>query len=136
MGQLLRALEEKSDFLEIFVKDLGEEGIHVHIGSEMQELHNVSLVVKDCYVGNIPIGTVAVLGPTRMHYPKVVSVVEFVSKSVNDVMTRMTRGRFRHLPVTVDGRLVGIVSIGDVVKARIHAVEREAEDMRAYISAA
>ncbi len=58
------------------------------------------------------------------------------SETINDVMTRMTRGRFRHLPVSSGGRLAGIVSIGDVVKARIEEVEREAEDMRAYIATA
>jgi CBS domain-containing protein len=56
--------------------------------------------------------------------------------SINDVMERMTHSRFRHLPVAVDGRLAGIVSIGDVVKARIEQVEREAEEMRAYIATA
>ncbi len=55
-------------------------------------------------------------------------------ETVNDVMTRMTRGRFRHLPVTEGGQLTGIISIGDVVKRRIEDVEREAEDMRAYIA--
>lgn len=56
--------------------------------------------------------------------------------SINEVMTRMTVGRFRHLPVIEDDQLVGIISIGDVVKARIEEVEREAEDMRAYIATA
>ncbi len=56
-------------------------------------------------------------------------------ETINDVMTRMTRGRFRHLPVVEGGRLNGIISIGDVVRARIEQVEREAEDMRAYIAA-
>jgi CBS domain-containing protein len=56
--------------------------------------------------------------------------------TINEVMSRMTIGRFRHLPVIEDGRLVGIVSIGDVVKARIEEVEREAEEMRAYIATA
>lgn len=65
---------------------------------------------------------------------KVMTCVE--SETINDVMARMTRGRFRHLPVVDRDRLAGIVSIGDVVKARIEEVEREADDMRAYISAA
>ena len=56
------------------------------------------------------------------------------SHTVNDVMETMTEGRFRHLPVEVDGFLVGIVSIGDVVKRRIRDVEREAEDIKAYIA--
>jgi CBS domain-containing protein len=57
-------------------------------------------------------------------------------ETINEVMGRMTHGRFRHLPVAVHGRLAGIISIGDVVKARIEEVEREAEEMRAYIATA
>lgn len=56
--------------------------------------------------------------------------------TVNEVMEMMTRGRFRHLPVEMEGRLCGIVSIGDVVKRRIEAVEREAEQIREYIATA
>ncbi len=52
------------------------------------------------------------------------------------LMEMMTRGRFRHLPVLDDhGALCGLVSIGDVVKSRIAETEREAEDLRVYISA-
>jgi CBS domain-containing protein len=58
------------------------------------------------------------------------------NETINEVMARMTRGRFRHLPVEKNGRLTGIISIGDVVKARIEEVEREAEEMRSYISTA
>ena len=57
-------------------------------------------------------------------------------ETINDVMTRMTRRRFRHLPVLEGGELVGIVSIGDVVKARIEEVEHEADDLRTYIATA
>ena len=58
------------------------------------------------------------------------------SHTVHEVMEIMTRGRFRHLPVEERGRLVGLVSIGDVVKRRIEEVEREAEDIKAYIATA
>jgi CBS domain-containing protein len=57
-------------------------------------------------------------------------------ETIIEVMTRMTLGRFRHLPVAEEGRLSGIISIGDVVKARIEEVEREADEMRAYIATA
>lgn len=58
------------------------------------------------------------------------------SDTINQVMSRMTRRRFRHMPVVEDGELVGIVSIGDVVKARIEEVEYEADELRSYIATA
>lgn len=53
--------------------------------------------------------------------------------TANSAMERMSAARFRHMPVVEDGRLIGIVSIGDVVKKRIDDAERERDDMRAYI---
>lgn len=49
-------------------------------------------------------------------------------------LSLMTQRRIRHLPVMDDGQMVGFVSIGDLVKARIDMIEREAEAMRAYIA--
>lgn len=46
----------------------------------------------------------------------------------------MTEGRFRHLPVVVDGKLAGIVSIGDLVKTRIDMLEAEREQLQSYIA--
>lgn len=57
------------------------------------------------------------------------------SDSVESIMEMMTEGRFRHVPVLDDGKLVGIVSIGDLVKARMSDVEHEAEALRGYITA-
>jgi CBS domain-containing protein len=54
--------------------------------------------------------------------------------SVEDVMRVMTRGRIRHVPVVDQGTLVGIVSIGDVVKNRVDELEGEREDLIKYIS--
>jgi CBS domain-containing protein len=56
--------------------------------------------------------------------------------TVNDVMEVMTRVRFRHLPVEREGKLVGLVSIGDLVKRRIEDAERETEEIKAYIATA
>ncbi len=58
------------------------------------------------------------------------------SETVDALLERMTDRRFRHLPVCDDGRLVGIVSIGDLVKTKIAETEAEAEGLRAYIHAA
>ncbi|ANK91761.1 MULTISPECIES: CBS domain-containing protein [Rhizobium] len=54
--------------------------------------------------------------------------------TVNELMELMTSRRFRHVPVESNGKLAGIISIGDVVKSRIAEVEREAEDIKAYIT--
>ncbi|MGE0775379.1 MAG: CBS domain-containing protein [Sphingomonadaceae bacterium] len=51
-------------------------------------------------------------------------------------LAQMTRRRIRHLPVVEGGRMVGIVSIGDLVKARIDKIEGEAQAMREYIQSA
>jgi len=56
--------------------------------------------------------------------------------NINEVMARMTQGRFRHMPVVKDGKLTGVISIGDVVKFKIAQVELEAEQMRSYITMA
>jgi CBS domain-containing protein len=53
--------------------------------------------------------------------------------TVHQIMQRMTESRFRHLPVVEDGRLVGIISIGDVVKHRIQQMESESEALHEYI---
>ncbi|MGH6661698.1 MAG: CBS domain-containing protein [Rhodospirillales bacterium] len=55
--------------------------------------------------------------------------------SVKDVMQTMTSRRVRHLPVVVKGKMVGVVSIGDVVKDRLQDVEMEARVLRDYITA-
>jgi CBS domain-containing protein len=52
------------------------------------------------------------------------------------LMERMTGGKFRHIPVVEEERLVGIVSIGDVVKARLQEMEHEHNAMRDYIQTA
>ena len=54
--------------------------------------------------------------------------------TLDELMAKMTEKRFRHLPVVTDGALVGIVSIGDVVKHHIAEVEMEAIAMRDYIT--
>jgi CBS domain-containing protein len=53
-----------------------------------------------------------------------------------DLMRRMTKGRFRHFPVIEEGRLVGIVSIGDVVKSRLEELEQETNALSEYIRSA
>jgi len=54
--------------------------------------------------------------------------------TVGEAMRMMTDGRFRHLPVLENGTLIGIVSIGDVVKARITQQESEVDSLKAYVA--
>ena len=54
--------------------------------------------------------------------------------TLDQIMSLMTQGRVRHLPVLQNGKLCGLISIGDVVKRRIAEVEFEAEEMKRYIS--
>lgn len=53
---------------------------------------------------------------------------------VNELMEMMSSRRFRHVPVEDNGKLSGIISIGDVVKSRIREIEQEAEHIKAYIA--
>ena len=54
------------------------------------------------------------------------------TSTLDELMEVMTQGRFRHVPVIEDGALVGIISIGDVVKNHIAEVEMEVTAMRGY----
>ena len=57
-------------------------------------------------------------------------------ETIASIMERMTAGKFRHMPVVTNGKLVGLVSIGDVVKQRVGEVEHDADALRDYIRTA
>ena len=65
---------------------------------------------------------------------KVVSCKQ--SDTVAAIMEMMTLGKFRHLPVVEDGKVVGLISIGDIVKWRVREYEHEQEALRDYIKTA
>ncbi len=79
-------------------------------------------------------GAKALLEPAHEIMTKSVITCD-VADTLDELMARMTAGRFRHLPVVEDRQLVGIVSIGDVVKHHIAEVEMEASALRGYIVA-
>jgi CBS domain-containing protein len=58
------------------------------------------------------------------------------TETVSGLMEKMTQGKFRHLPVVEDGRVIGLVSIGDIVKHRVMEYEKEQEALRDYIKTA
>jgi CBS domain-containing protein len=77
-------------------------------------------------------------GPTALNQPVGQVMTRDVKTCSEDdtiggLMSRMTTGKFRHMPVVEQGRLIGIVSIGDVVKNRVEEIEHEAEALRDYV---
>ena len=77
-------------------------------------------------------------GAAVLHEPVSQSMTRKVStcnesETVVQIMERITAGKFRHVPVVDQGQLVGIISIGDVVKHRLHEMESESAAMRDYI---
>jgi CBS domain-containing protein len=80
-------------------------------------------------------------GPSALDLPIAEAMTRKVTTcgmrdTVSELMERMTEGKFRHVPVVDQGRLAGIVSIGDVVKWRVHEMEDESAALRDYIQTA
>jgi CBS domain-containing protein len=87
------------------------------------------------------IRAVASRGAAALEEPVSRSMTEKVvtctgQSAIHEVMELMTDGKFRHVPVVEGGQLVGIVSIGDIVKHRLAEVEAETQAMREYIATA
>jgi CBS domain-containing protein len=77
-------------------------------------------------------GAAALDGPVSQSMTRKVSTCT-ETETIASLMERMTEGKFRHLPVVDQGRLSGIISIGDVVKHRLQEMERDSAAMRDYI---
>lgn len=78
-------------------------------------------------------GAVALAKPVReVMTTRVVTC--YLNDSVDEIMDSMTAGRFRHLPVVEGGALIGIISIGDVVKHRMAETVMETEALKLYIA--
>ena len=80
-------------------------------------------------------GAAAMAQPVSSIMSKTVRTCKF-GDSETELMALMTTHRIRHLPVVDGGKLAGMISIGDIVKFRIEAIEREAEEMKTYIASA
>jgi len=79
-------------------------------------------------------GPAALSEPVSSHMTREVVFAE-PAETATMLMGRMTDRRIRHLPVLKDKRLIGVISIGDVVKCQIEEATREAESLRTYIAA-
>jgi CBS domain-containing protein len=85
----------------------------------VRRLHDRGPAVLDATVTDIMTGEVSTVGP---------------DEHLEHLMALMTNNRFRHVPVVTDGALVGIISIGDVVKHRMDELQSERDQLVGYIS--
>ena len=114
---------------------LGEKGIGAVVVSDANRQVLGILSERDIIRAISRDGAAALEHAVSKHMTaKVFTVAE--DASIETVMETMTNGRFRHVPVTADGRLVGLISIGDVVKHHINEIESEHRALREYITTA
>jgi CBS domain-containing protein len=137
---------------------LAEKGREVHTTQPHHTLREVIALLADKGVGAVVVAdaSMSVLGilserdvvrvlarhgaaalddPVSRHMTAKVTTATRAD-TIDHVMQTMTEGRFRHVPVVEDGRLIGIVSIGDVVKRHVSALDGERQALREYIAAA
>ena len=131
-GRDIFTMEPSCPIAEV-VKLLRDKKIGVVLLAEGETLKGI-LSERDIVRALSDHGAGALTDPASKHMTAKVKTCE-EGDTIATVMAHMTAGRFRHMPVMEHERLVGLVSIGDVVKQRILETEKEAEDMRAYIAA-
>jgi len=91
MKTLFGAFEEKEMLLRVLDKAMEGEGIQVYIGLEspLDEMSDCSLIFSRYYRGDIPLGTLGVIGPKRMDYSRVIPLVEFAAKAVGQKLEQL-----------------------------------------------
>jgi heat-inducible transcriptional repressor len=77
----LRACEDRKGLLNLLNEDMERNGINIHIGKEniSNEIHGLSIITCNYKVNDITVGAIAAIGPTRMEYGKVISVIKYIS---------------------------------------------------------
>jgi heat-inducible transcriptional repressor len=87
--EILEALEQKSKIVHILTECIEGEGIHILIGSESRDpgLKGLTLISSAYRFEDEPIGTLGILGPTRMEYGRMIPLVEHIAKVVSDILS-------------------------------------------------
>jgi heat-inducible transcriptional repressor len=87
---LFRAFEQKSILVRLLEKSINASGIQIFIGSETQihEMEGCSLITASYNKGDYPIGTLGVIGPTRMNYDRVIPIVDYTAKLVSKILEK------------------------------------------------
>ncbi len=132
-GSEIIALEDSSTVLEV-AKLLGERrigAIPIMHGNKLCGIISERDVVRGLAIRG---GAVLADGVSSLMTKSVITCS--IDDSIEQLMVMMTERRIRHVPVIKDGAVVGMISIGDVVKERMQETEQEAEALKAYISSA
>jgi CBS domain-containing protein len=124
-----------TDTVETVAKLLGEKRIGAVVVTDLAG-HIAGIVSERDVVRHIASDGAGVMSKLASHIMTKNVLTCQDGDSEQELMALMTSKRIRHLPVVQDGKLNGMISIGDVVKYRIETIEREAEDMKAYIAGA
>jgi len=88
---LLRLFDEKTELMKLFNEDLITDGVKIHIGDEDRHevLDNLSFITASYRVGDDKRGSLGVLGPMRMNYSRLIPLVDFLSRTIEDVLEEM-----------------------------------------------
>ncbi len=90
LRDLFKAFEEKSILIRLLEKSINASGIQIFIGSETQinEMGGCSVITASYTKGDYPIGTLGVIGPTRMNYDRVIPIVDYTAKMVSKILEK------------------------------------------------
>jgi len=90
--RLLKILEEEEEILDIMDQDMNEQNARIHIGSEnpYDDIRECSIVISNYRIGNRNVGSIGVIGPTRMDYTRAVPAVEYVGNAFSRLLTRLS----------------------------------------------
>ncbi|PHJ37261.1 hypothetical protein P378_17245 [Desulforamulus profundi] len=92
---LLSLLEQEDTLRDILETPGDSQGITIKIGSEnsRQEIQNCSMITATYQVGDKILGTIGILGPTRMDYARVVTVIDCMSRNLSRTLERLLKGQ-------------------------------------------
>lgn len=88
---VLKALEEEDELLNIMDEDLDEDEVSIHIGSEnpYEGIRECSVIISNYKFGGKNIGSIGIVGPTRMDYSRAVSIIEYVGQVFSRLLARL-----------------------------------------------
>ncbi len=96
--------------------------------------HLAGIISERDIVRSIGVGGVSTLAQNVAKLMSAQVVTCTIDETADEILDKMTQGRFRHLPVVQDGQVIAMISIGDIVKARLEELGREKQALEDYIA--